>query len=430
MVKLRRICGVIIVMALLLSSSVLFIPQLATADDEEGGPEQTSLCELCGMGSEAVSSQGVKPGGDTSGLVSGGPVHMVLEDMVEISRAEPIEETAPLPAGWQTIMTEGFEGAFPGVWSIYYSASGPETYWDDTSVISHSGSWSAFCAGGGSEGVAPGENYPNNMETWMDYGPFSLADATDAKVDYYLWLDAEDGYDAFYYLASVDGDNWYGSYWTGFSDGWVAKSFDLTNVEGFGNMCGQSNVWISFGFVSDISNPVDYYGAFIDDVVLQKYVGAAEFDLEAVEVYLSTEGGDTAKEHVVSEPTIGQNVYFHFKWNCLGSGTTPEFGLDIDLDGTPFCYDEHATAEGGNNVTTWCNSPWTATAGVHTLTGVLDVYDDIAESNETNNEAEKSWGGAPPEAAWTFMVYSDGDNNLEPSEIALTATGQLPEDTK
>jgi hypothetical protein len=350
------------------------------------------------------------------GELSVKPVHMVLEDVVQMSRAEPLEKPTPRPIGWQTIMSDGFEGAFPGVWSIYIKEGAADAYWDDTSAVSHSGSRSAFCAGGGSEGVAPFENYPNNMETWMVYGPFSLADATGAELNYYFWLDSEYDWDFLDCMASVDGVNWYGSGWTGYSGDWVADSFDLTNVDTLGNLCGQPNVWIAFIFESDTSNPVDYDGAFIDDVVLQKYVGGIPFDLESVEVYQSTQAGDMAKQHVVSEPAVGQAVYFHFKWNCIGSGTTSSFRNELKLDESMFCYVE-GTAEGGNSYTSWCTSPWTATAGAHTLTGVLDVYDDIAESNETNNEASRSWGGAS-EPTWTFMVYSDGDNNLEPSEIA------------
>jgi len=394
-------------MALLLMSSATFVTQLATADDGGGEPEESAPCEACGMEFEAVPIEEVEPEEDTGGLVSLGPVHMVLEDLVLINQGEPAGETAPLPTGWQTIISDGFEGAYPGVWDIYVGPADAYWGWDDVNPFT--GSYSAFCAKYGTESVVPGENYPDNMYTWMDYGPFSLADATDATLDYWLWLDAEYEWDYFSCMASIDGVNFYGSGWTGYSGGWVAESFDLTTVPTLGDLCGQSQVWITFGFESDGINIGDYQGALIDDVVLQKYVGDVQFDLEAVEVYLSTQAGDTAKEHVVSEPAVGQAVYFHFKWNCIGSGTTPSFRNNINLDGTPFGYVE-GTAEGGNSYTSWCTSPWLATAGAHTVTGVLDVNDDVPESNEANNEAAKSWGG---EATWTFMVYLDGDNNLE-----------------
>jgi hypothetical protein len=412
-----KIWGMIAIITLLLIiSSVPLVPQLATAAEGEGEPEETATCEECGVGFEAVPIEEAEPEEGTSSLVSAGPVHKVLKDPVVISQAEPVTETVN-PQGWTTIFADGFEGGWPGSWGIY--AFGADAYWGWDSANPCSGSYSAFCAKYGAESVIPGNNYPDYMDSWMTYGPFSLADATDAVVDYWLWLDAEDDYDVFWCAASTSGYNFYGEGWTGSTeDTWVSMSFDLTDVYILGDLCGESQVWITFGFQSDGSNPIDYYGAFVDDVVIQKDTTPAEFDLEAVEVYLSTQPGDMDKNYLVDTPTVGQDVYLHFKWNCYGSGTAPEFRLELNLDGTPYCYDDYATGESGYAYTSWCNDPWTATAGGHTLTGVLDVYDDVSESNETNNEASKSWGEPPPEAAWTFMVYSDGDNNLEESEIA------------
>jgi len=419
MVKLRRIWGVIIIMALLLSSSVLFMARLATADDGEGEPEITSLSEVCRMGSRAASSEGMELDEDSSGLVSGVPVHRVRERTAEIGGAEPIEETARLSPGWQTIMTENFEGIFPaGLWSAFDDdgATYGEYYWDDDDYKPHSGSWSAWCANGGANALDPEfYYYANYMQSWMVYGPFDLSDATNAELNFHYWLQSELNYDYFMWLASTDGISFDGWQISGDSGGWVSESFDLTAAPSLGNLCGVPEVWIAFLFESDYAAS-SYDGAFVDDVALQEYVPSTQFDLEAVEAYLSTTPGDGEKTSVVDTPTVGQDVYLHFKWNCIGSGITPNFRTELKLDGTALCYDED-TAEGGYSYTVWCPSPWAATAGNHTLTGVLDVNNDIAESNETNNEAGKSWGGAPPEATWTFMVYSDGDNNLEGSEI-------------
>jgi len=43
-----------------------------------------------------------------------------------------------------------------------------------------------------------------------------------------------------------------------------------------GNLCGESQVWIAFIFTSDFMT--GYEGAFVDDVVLRKYVGGATED--------------------------------------------------------------------------------------------------------------------------------------------------------
>lgn len=148
-------------------------------------------------------------------------------------------------------------------------------------------------------------------------------------------------------------------------------------------------MWIAFIFTSD--DTTTDKGAFVDDVVLRKYVTGGEFDLVALETYLSTQAGDTEKNYLVDVPTVGQEVYFHFKYQCSGSGTTPSLRNELKIDGTMFCYVE-GTAEGGYTYWNWCTSPWTATGGSHTLTGIVDVYNTVSESNETNNQASKSWG--------------------------------------
>jgi hypothetical protein len=128
MANFKGLFGVIIVIAVLLSCSVPSITPLATADDVAGEPEERTLYEAGGIETRAEPMEEIEPEEDTSGELGelGGlsvrPAHMVLEDALEIGRGEPVEENIPLSPGWQTIMSDGFEGAFPGVWSIYVGA--------------------------------------------------------------------------------------------------------------------------------------------------------------------------------------------------------------------------------------------------------------------------------------------------------------------
>jgi len=83
---------------------------------------------------------------------------------------------------WTTIMTEDFEEAFPsGLWRV----SGDPT-WGADDYQPHTGLASAWCASGGSSPLDPAENnYANNMNAWMIYGPFDLSDASDAELLFY-----------------------------------------------------------------------------------------------------------------------------------------------------------------------------------------------------------------------------------------------------
>ncbi|MCK4722635.1 MAG: hypothetical protein KAT75_04995, partial [Dehalococcoidia bacterium] len=196
-------------------------------------------------------------------------------ELLETPLAGDVLEPEELEAtGWQLIMTQDFEGIFPtGSW-VAFDGDGTtngEYYWDDDDYKPHWGSWSAWCANGGADGLDPEYYYyPNYMESWMIYGPFDLSDATDAELNFYYWLEAELDYDYFKWYASTNGASFYGWKISGDSGGWLSRSFDLTTVPTLGNLCGESSVWIAFKFDSD-SIIVDD-GAFVDDIELWKYV--------------------------------------------------------------------------------------------------------------------------------------------------------------
>jgi len=199
------------------------------------------------------------------------PFSEALEVPLEADMVEPVMAGEFL-VGWQDIMTDDFEGAFPGDWTVTISSS-VDAQWGQDDYRSYSGSYSVFCAKDGADGVDPPSDYPNDVYTRMTYGPFSLADATDAELNFNIWCETEPSYDLFVALASIDGSNFYGTSWSGSSGGWQPLSFDLTDVYTIGDICGQPQVWVALIFDSDES--VTDEGVFIDDVVLRKYVGDA-----------------------------------------------------------------------------------------------------------------------------------------------------------
>ena len=188
-----------------------------------------------------------------------------------------ISRTDSTSSGWTTIKSETFEGSFPIAWEIgdNNGTDYGEYVWQKRSCLPYAGSFSGWAVGGGANGsaLACGSEYPNNADSWMIYGPFSLADASAADLSFKLWLNSEPDYDKLCRMASLNGTNFFGMCTTGNTSGWTDRVLDLANVYNLGNLMGQSQVWIALRFVSD-GSATYAQGAHVDNVVLRKYVGA------------------------------------------------------------------------------------------------------------------------------------------------------------
>ena len=150
-----------------------------------------------------------------------------------------------------------------------------------------------WCAAGGCYGVDPcwSYSYPQNVNSWAVYGPFSLADATDAELLFKTYCVTASG-DYFAWLASTNGSQFYGYQTSGSSGGWVDMNFDLTSVPTLGNLCGKPQLWIAFLFRSD--QYFEYLdGVYVDDVVLQKYVGIAPPTITSIDPLIGSAGTGT-----------------------------------------------------------------------------------------------------------------------------------------
>jgi immune inhibitor A len=176
-----------------------------------------------------------------------------------------------------TIFSDTFEGSFPGSWRLWRSDSSATVEWGKVTCTSASGSGSAWCAAGGATPQPACSQYVAGMNTWMIYGPFSLADAIDASAEFDVWYNTETynpttSYgDRFWYMISVDGTNYRGYYTSGNSSGWAHKIFNFRDVTDFAAV-GASQVWFAFAFDSDAS--VQSQGAYVDNVVITKVPAA------------------------------------------------------------------------------------------------------------------------------------------------------------
>jgi hypothetical protein len=171
---------------------------------------------------------------------------------------------APAGGSWTVIMSDDFEGNFPGPWQLWkYGAYD----WGKRTCRPSTGGHSAWAIGG--SGAGCGSNYPDYISSWMYHGPFSLSDATAAQVKFDAWSKTEPQYDRFCIMASTNDDQYYGTCWTGEWSTWRSLTFDLSNVYTLGDLRGKPQVWIAFIFDTDESNNFAE-GAYVDNVVVRK----------------------------------------------------------------------------------------------------------------------------------------------------------------
>ena len=165
------------------------------------------------------------------------------------------------PRALSVLLQDDFEGAY--LWeSGSFTDAKVDTSWGRTDKRAAGGYYSGYCAMVRNPN-APYYIYPNFMNGYMARGPFDLTASTAARLEFDMWLDSEKDCDLFKIYYSLNGINFTRiDAWSGYSAGWLHKSYDLSNL------CGSPQVWIAFGFGSDGSGNAE--GAFVDNVTLTK----------------------------------------------------------------------------------------------------------------------------------------------------------------
>ena len=193
-----------------------------------------------------------------------------------VRRAAP--PAARAAAAVTTLFADSFEGAFPGAaWQLFYEGS---TTWGRSTQRAAAGAASVWCAGGGESPAAPGGDYPNDMASWMVYGPFSLADADAARATFSYWMKTEQEWgtdpvwgDPFYWMLSTDGEHFSGYRNSGDSEGWRSATLDFSTIDDL-EALGQDQVWLAFVFESDVG--IRYEGIYVDDLRIEATTGSAQ----------------------------------------------------------------------------------------------------------------------------------------------------------
>lgn len=199
--------------------------------------------------------------------------------------------------GWQTVFSETFNSPLAPGWEATDASStdGGEYHWGGETFTYTSPITGVWCVGDGADGVsltAGTDVYPDNVDSWLTYGPIELTDVWDAYMRFSWWLETGgvqggEGLAAEFQTveraqsAPEDGDwlGWCilsdpddleacrGTYVSGSIGRWLSGAVPLgTYLPATSSVT--NTVWIAFHFTSD-NDGVAGRGAFVDDVELR-----------------------------------------------------------------------------------------------------------------------------------------------------------------
>jgi len=305
------------------------------------------LALLVVAGAVVATAAGPGPKGQGGARVAahGVPARATLPPGSLQARAVTPAAAQPLlPDTWSNLFADDFEGTFPGSWQVINNGTFNGAGWGRwTCWYGSTPGRSVGSAAGGASAIACDGPYYANMNGWLVYGPFSLANGyTAAELQFRFKLESEepapDIYDYFSAMASANGSNFFGVTFAG-AEAPQQYTLDLANVPGLGTLIGDGEVWIAFLFHSDESVQAAN-GAQVDDVVVR--VGSAAANQAPQVTVTSPNGGESwaagATHNITwtaSDPDGGPNpLSVAIDWSNDSGGTWQAVATGLASTGT------------------------------------------------------------------------------------------------
>ncbi|MDD5087491.1 MAG: T9SS type A sorting domain-containing protein [bacterium] len=258
------------------------------------------------------------------------------------------------------------------------------------------------------------DNYVAGLNTYVVWGPISLAQAEAAAVNFYFYNRSEANGDSLYWgaattynLTSASTMNVAGSYSGIMLSDWESRTMNLDSLRNLGSgnwvsMLGQSTVYIFWRFQANGNSVVDL-GAFIDNITVMWDDGGVDLRKGAVTLH-NLDSSD------VLFPRLDSTVFATFDWSTCsgGSGVYPPFRITGTLDDTVIL-DTVMTDVGPGESHTFYTSPWVmSTPDSHLVRFVLDTLDEVDETDETNNVGMLYYYIEPPNHLPDFVWIAPG----------------------
>jgi len=327
---------------------------------------------------------------------------LVFERSIKLTPTEAIFSAQPAssaPFADTTIVTEGFESSWPtGLWNTLAQSGHASCTWARTDAAADVGSWSVSPVVGTCGGNPTGP-YPEDVFSWMFYGPFDLSDATSAELHFRHAIELDPN-DSLWVGYSVDGSSfnfpWAASQG---SFAWASATVDL------GGALAEDSVWIAFLVQTDTNATTDQ-GVLIDEIVIEKSndIPLSDLALQSIDVnpgpYLP--GGSitisTLVENIGTETSNSWSVDYYVSIDTTITDTDTYIGTCAGLpainanESTPF------------NCRT--NVPGGLANGSYFIGAILQVV-DADDTNHVNHDATP------------ILVSDDPEINVRPLSLSF-----------
>jgi len=208
-------------------------------------------------------------------------------------------------------------------------------------------------------------------------------------------------------------------------DGSLFCSYDVLTSPGYWYYAWCGSGWAATSGSHTLRWDLDYYNTVaetneLNNAVSKSFTSSGGVDIVTQRSFLRNASGGGGSE--IATPSVGQAIYFHVDYQVSGSGSTIDFNHRATLDGNLFC-SFNALGAPGNAYYAWCGSAWTATAGSHIVRWDLDYANAIAETNENNNSATKTFTTSATVDVAAQRAYMRTAANGG-SEVSVPAIGQ------
>jgi len=265
--------------------------------------------------------------------------------------------------------------------------------------------WCAYCTQEGPNNPQwyDVDEYWNNSNAWAGWGLFNTEDAVSAVVSFWYRIDVDHYARDTLSVVIIETDWWTSNHDVFRENCGFGRTFNRGNRDFQINRFYLDSLILDGDTVSYLGRDDDLLlcfvwqsdsfaiagtGAYIDDVMVAWDDGL--FDIYPYRVYFGHIITEDSTYWTRKTPREDDEVLFRLDWKAVGSeGETPEFTIECLLN-DELIYSERRQVAGSEDTvyTTMADTLWTAIRGEHMLTWVIDVGEEVEESNENNNLGE------------------------------------------